>query len=127
MIILNRDQITDQDKIRYRDLKEVKTNNDKHDKILLKQYDDGQIVEPYSISAGLDYPGIGPIHAHLYKSGRELFYNVTDEFIVPFSPYTSMSCDTNSPYFIQWLDGFYPDRVYKFQLKLFNYFIQYRC
>ncbi len=42
----------------------------------------------------------------------------TDEFIVPFSSYTSMSCDSNSNYFIQWMDGFYPDRVYKIQLKL---------
>ncbi len=42
----------------------------------------------------------------------------TDEFIVPFSAYTSMSCDSDSNYFIQWMDGFYPDRVYKFQLKL---------
>ena len=42
----------------------------------------------------------------------------TDEFIVPFSAYTSMSCDTNGMYFNQWLDGFYPDRVYKIQLKL---------
>jgi hypothetical protein len=44
----------------------------------------------------------------------------TDEFIVPFSAYTSMSCDSESPYFNQWLDGFYPDRVYKILLKL-NY------
>ena len=42
----------------------------------------------------------------------------TDEYIVPFSGYTSMSCDSESPYFTQWLDGFYPDRVYKIQLKL---------
>ena len=42
----------------------------------------------------------------------------TDDFIVPFSAYTTMSCDTNGMYFNQWLDGFYPDRVYKFQLKL---------
>ena len=42
----------------------------------------------------------------------------TDEFVVPFSAYTTMSCDTNGMYFNQWLDGFYPDRVYKFQLKL---------
>ena len=42
----------------------------------------------------------------------------TDEFIVPFSGFTSMSCDSNSNYFIQWLDGFYPDRVYKIQLKI---------
>ena len=42
----------------------------------------------------------------------------TDEYIVPFSGYTSMSCDLESSYFTQWLDGFYPDRVYKIQLKL---------
>jgi hypothetical protein len=42
----------------------------------------------------------------------------TDEFIVPFSSHTSMSCDENGNYFNQWLDGFYPDRVYKIQLKL---------
>ena len=42
----------------------------------------------------------------------------TDEFIVPFSSYTSMSCDSKSPYFTQWLDGFYPDRAYKILLKL---------
>src|SRR5690606_39205597 len=35
-------------------------------KTLLMQTDDGQVVEPYSISAGLDYPGIGPMHAHLF-------------------------------------------------------------
>ena len=44
----------------------------------------------------------------------------TDEFVVPFSSYTTMSCDTTGPYFNQWLDGFYPDRVYKILLKL-NY------
>ena len=43
---------------------------------------------------------------------------VTGETIVPFSSYTSMSCDATSPYFIQWLDGFAPDRVYKILLKL---------
>jgi hypothetical protein len=42
----------------------------------------------------------------------------TDEFIVPFSGFTSMSCDTEGMYFNQYLDGFYPDRVYKIQLKL---------
>lgn len=46
---------------------------------LLMQTEDGQIVEPYSISAGLDYPGIGPIHAHLCKTGRVKFENATDE------------------------------------------------
>jgi tryptophan synthase beta chain len=48
-------------------------------KSLVMQTDDGQVVEPHSISAGLDYPGIGPLHAHLFKSGRGLFLNATDE------------------------------------------------
>jgi tryptophan synthase beta subunit len=46
---------------------------------LLMQDDDGQIIEPYSISAGLDYPGVGPIHAHLYKVGRSSIMNATDK------------------------------------------------
>jgi len=46
---------------------------------LLMQTEDGQVVEPYSISAGLDYPGIGPVHAHLFETGRATFYSVTDE------------------------------------------------
>jgi tryptophan synthase beta chain len=45
---------------------------------LVMQTTDGQVVEPHSISAGLDYPGIGPLHAHLYKSGRGTFLSVTD-------------------------------------------------
>jgi tryptophan synthase beta subunit len=45
---------------------------------LLMQTDDGQIVEPHSISAGLDYPGIGPMHAHLITSGRALAVSITD-------------------------------------------------
>ncbi|GHT65890.1 tryptophan synthase beta chain [Bacteroidia bacterium] len=48
-------------------------------KTLLMQDADGQIIEPYSISAGLDYPGIGPVHAHAAKSGRERVYAVTDD------------------------------------------------
>ena len=48
-------------------------------KSLVMQTEDGQVVEPHSISAGLDYPGIGPLHAHLFKSGRGLFLNATDE------------------------------------------------
>jgi tryptophan synthase beta chain len=47
-------------------------------KSLLMQTEDGQVVEPHSISAGLDYPGIGPLHAHLYDSGRGTFLNATD-------------------------------------------------
>ena len=48
-------------------------------KSLLMQTDDGQVVEPHSISAGLDYPGIGPLHAHLYESGRAVFMSATDD------------------------------------------------
>ncbi|MBX2933955.1 MAG: tryptophan synthase subunit beta [Ferruginibacter sp.] len=48
-------------------------------KSLLMQTDDGQVVEPHSISAGLDYPGIGPLHAHLFKSGRAKFMSATDD------------------------------------------------
>jgi tryptophan synthase beta chain len=46
---------------------------------MLMQTDDGQIIEPYSISAGLDYPGIGPIHAHLHKTHRAVYESVTDK------------------------------------------------
>jgi tryptophan synthase beta chain len=45
---------------------------------MLMQDDDGQITEPYSISAGLDYPGIGPVHAFLNQDGRVEFMSVTD-------------------------------------------------
>ncbi|WP_317129220.1 tryptophan synthase subunit beta [Formosa sediminum] len=48
-------------------------------KTLLMQTDDGQITEPYSISAGLDYPGVGPMHAHLFASGRGEFISITDD------------------------------------------------
>jgi tryptophan synthase beta chain len=48
-------------------------------KSLVMQTEDGQVVEPHSISAGLDYPGIGPMHAHLYESGRGQFLSATDE------------------------------------------------
>ena len=48
-------------------------------KSLLMQTEDGQVVEPHSISAGLDYPGIGPLHAHLYESSRATFMSATDK------------------------------------------------
>lgn len=48
-------------------------------KTLLMQTPDGQITEPYSISAGLDYPGVGPMHAHLHKTGRAEFIPVADD------------------------------------------------
>lgn len=47
-------------------------------KSLIMQTDDGQIIEPYSISAGLDYPGVGPIHANLARSGRSHVLSATD-------------------------------------------------
>ena len=48
-------------------------------KTLFLQTKDGQIVEPYSISAGLDYPGIGPQHSHLFQTKRVEFYHSTDK------------------------------------------------
>jgi len=47
-------------------------------KSIVMQTADGQVVEPHSISAGLDYPGIGPLHAHLFDSGRGKFLSATD-------------------------------------------------
>lgn len=46
---------------------------------IVMQTEDGQVTEPHSISAGLDYPGIGPLHAHLFASGRGKFLSATDE------------------------------------------------
>jgi len=48
-------------------------------KSILMQTSDGQVIEPYSISAGLDYPGIGPMHAHLFTSGRGKYISATDQ------------------------------------------------
>ena len=47
-------------------------------KTLLMQTSDGQITEPYSISAGLDYPGVGPMHSHLFQTKRAEFIAITD-------------------------------------------------
>jgi tryptophan synthase beta chain len=46
---------------------------------ILMQTEDGQVIEPYSISAGLDYPGIGPQHAFLHKNKRVEYVSITDE------------------------------------------------
>lgn len=51
-------------------------------KTILMQNNDGQVTEPYSISAGLDYPGIGPLHAHLFKTERAKFLAATDEEVL---------------------------------------------
>ncbi|MDA8596502.1 tryptophan synthase subunit beta [Flavobacteriaceae bacterium] len=48
-------------------------------KTLLMQDEYGQVIEPYSISAGLDYPGVGPLHAHLFDTERAEFMNATDQ------------------------------------------------
>lgn len=48
-------------------------------KSLVMQTADGQVVEPHSISAGLDYPGIGPLHAYLFQTGRAKYLSATDE------------------------------------------------
>jgi tryptophan synthase beta chain len=48
-------------------------------KTLFMQTQDGQVVEPHSISAGLDYPGIGPIHANLFETNRATFLSATDD------------------------------------------------
>ncbi|GFD92105.1 tryptophan synthase beta chain [Alteromonas sp. KUL156] len=48
-------------------------------KTILMQDEYGQIVEPYSISAGLDYPGVGPLHAYLHETKRATFMNATDK------------------------------------------------
>jgi tryptophan synthase beta chain len=45
----------------------------------LLQDEDGQVIEPHSISAGLDYPGVGPEHSYLKDSGRAEYYSVTDQ------------------------------------------------
>ena len=49
------------------------------DPLILMQDEYGQVVEPYSLSAGLDYPGVGPLHAFLYESERAKFMNATDQ------------------------------------------------
>jgi tryptophan synthase beta chain len=63
---------------------------------LLMQTPDGQIVEPYSISAGLDYPGIGPLHAHLIASGRAEAVSITDDEAL------------RSAYFLSRIEGIIP-------------------
>jgi tryptophan synthase beta chain len=56
---------------------------------ILMQTNDGQIVEPHSISAGLDYPGIGPMHAHLIMTGRAQAISITDAEALEFATFVS--------------------------------------
>ncbi len=65
-------------------------------KTFLIQTDDGQIVEPHSISAGLDYPGIGPVHAYLYDTGKVQFESITDQEAL------------DAGYFLSKIDGIIP-------------------
>ena len=53
------------------------------------QTEDGQVVEPHSISAGLDYPGIGPEHSYLHDTGRATYVPITDEEAVTAFEYLS--------------------------------------
>jgi tryptophan synthase beta chain len=48
-------------------------------KSIVMQTEDGQVIEPHSISAGLDYPGIGPYHANLFAAKRAEFFSITDD------------------------------------------------
>lgn len=48
-------------------------------KSIVMQTNDGQVIEPHSISAGLDYPGIGPFHANLFKNNRAEFFSINDD------------------------------------------------
>ncbi|OPG91916.1 tryptophan synthase subunit beta, partial [Chryseobacterium mucoviscidosis] len=48
-------------------------------KSLVMQTNDGQVIEPHSISAGLDYPGIGPFHANLFREQRAEFFSINDD------------------------------------------------
>lgn len=48
-------------------------------KSIVMQTKDGQVIEPHSISAGLDYPGIGPFHANLFTENRAEFFSITDD------------------------------------------------
>lgn len=48
-------------------------------KSLVMQTNDGQVIEPHSISAGLDYPGIGPFHANLFRENRAEFFSINDD------------------------------------------------
>jgi len=54
-------------------------------KSLVMQTEDGQVIEPHSISAGLDYPGIGPFHANLFQQKRAEFFSINDDEALKFA------------------------------------------
>ncbi len=89
-------------------------------KTLLMQTLDGQITEPYSISAGLDYPGVGPMHAHLFRSKRAEFISVPDQEAMDWGLTLSQmegiipAIETAHAFAVLDVRKFYPDEVIVF-------------
>ena len=89
-------------------------------KTLLMQTLDGQITEPYSISAGLDYPGVGPMHAHLFRSKRAEFISIPDQEAMDWGLTLSQmegiipAIETAHAFAVLDVRKFYPDEVIVF-------------
>ncbi len=89
-------------------------------KTLLMQTLDGQITEPYSISAGLDYPGVGPMHAHLFRSKRAEFISIPDQEAMDWGLTLSQmegiipAIETAHAFAVLDVKKFYPDEVIVF-------------
>ena len=89
-------------------------------KTLLMQTPDGQITEPYSISAGLDYPGVGPMHAHLFRSKRAEFISIPDQEAMDWGLTLSQmegiipAIETAHAFAVLDVRKFYPDEVIVF-------------
>ena len=89
-------------------------------KTLLMQTLDGQITEPYSISAGLDYPGVGPMHAHLFRSKRAEFISIPDQEAMDWGLALSQmegiipAIETAHAFAVLDVRKFYPDEVIVF-------------
>ena len=89
-------------------------------KTLLMQTLDGQITEPYSISAGLDYPGVGPMHAHLFRSKRAEFISIPDQEAMHWGLTLSQmegiipAIETAHAFAVLDVRKFYPDEVIVF-------------
>ena len=89
-------------------------------KTLLMQTQDGQITEPYSISAGLDYPGVGPMHAHLFRSKRAEFISIPDQEAMDWGLTLSQmegiipAIETAHAFAVLDVRKFYPDEVIVF-------------
>ena len=89
-------------------------------KTLLMQTLDGQIIEPYSISAGLDYPGVGPMHAHLFRSKRAEFISIPDQEAMDWGLTLSQmegiipAIETAHAFAVLDVRKFYPDEVIVF-------------